>query len=322
MPRLWIQLGVSCLLGLLAPPALAQSSAEFEDPVPSAEPATFPDSWIRADRTEMVTIITREQIEAQRTASVTEVLRMIPGLHIVESGARGGVTSLHMRGGEANYTAVLIDGVQVNDPTNARGGSFDFALLGTENIERIEVMHGPLSAGWPSSAISGAINIVTRRGETDGRTLVDVSAGNDGYYRGLLEANGRDGRLDYSLSLSLVDIGDPMPGSEFKREALAASIGYELSDRARLRGHFRFSDIDRDAYADASGGPRFAPAREVEARDTQFTLAGIGIEYDPTSWWRSRLDLSVFDQDEDLATPPLIDPRGINTNLPPTCSDA
>ena len=320
--RLWLKLGAAFGLALLAPPALAESSADFEDPVPSAEPPAFSESWIRADRTAMVTIITREQIEAQRTASITEVLRMIPGLHVTESGARGGVTSLHMRGGEANYTAVLIDGVRVNDPTNSRGGSFDFALLGTENIERIEIMHGPLSAGWSSSAISGAINIVTRRGETDGRTTLDVSADNDGYHRGLLELNGRDGRLDYSLSFSLGDIGDPMPGSEFKREALTANAGYELSDRVRLRGHFRLSDIEREAFSDASGGPRFAPAREVETRDTRFTLAGIGIEYDPTSWWRSRLDLAVFDQDEDLTTPPLIDPRGINTNLPPTTSDA
>ena len=93
-----------------------------------------------------VTVISRQQIEAQKARSVIDLLRQVPGLHIDQAGARGSVSSVYTRGGDQNFTVVLIDGVKVNDPTNSRGGSFDFSTLNTENIERIEIVRGPLSA--------------------------------------------------------------------------------------------------------------------------------------------------------------------------------
>src|SRR4029453_10984642 len=73
-----------------------------------------------------VTVISREQIETQQVESVTELLRQVPGVHIDQAGARGGVSSVYLRGSDPNFTVVLIDGIKVNDPTNSRGGSFDF----------------------------------------------------------------------------------------------------------------------------------------------------------------------------------------------------
>ena len=93
-----------------------------------------------------MTVITRAEIETSRARSVTELLRQVPGLHIDQPGGRGGVSSLYVRGGDPNFTVVLIDGVKVNDTTNSRGGSFDFATLDVDSIERIEVVRGPLSS--------------------------------------------------------------------------------------------------------------------------------------------------------------------------------
>src|SRR5262245_60534358 len=76
-----------------------------------------------------VTIISRDQIEAQNPRSVVELLSHVPGLHIDQAGDRGGISSVYLRGGDPNFTTVLIDGVKVNDPTNSRGGSFNFSTL-------------------------------------------------------------------------------------------------------------------------------------------------------------------------------------------------
>ena len=57
---------------------------------------------------------------------------------------------------------VLIDGVKVNDPTKSRGCSFDFSMLSTDNIERIEIVRGPLSAVYRSDTLGGVIHIITR----------------------------------------------------------------------------------------------------------------------------------------------------------------
>ena len=109
-----------------------------------------------------VTVISHEQIAAQQATSVTELLRQVPGVHIDQAGARGGISSVYVRGSDPNFTVVLIDGVKVNDPTNSRGGSFDFSTLSTDNIERIEIVRGPLSAVYGSDALGGVIDIITR----------------------------------------------------------------------------------------------------------------------------------------------------------------
>jgi outer membrane receptor for ferrienterochelin and colicin len=90
-----------------------------------------------------VTIITREEIERQQAVTVSEILTQVPGLHVDESGARGGLSSVYIRGGDPNFTAIMIDGIPINDPTNARGGSVDLSSLTPEHIERIEIVRGP-----------------------------------------------------------------------------------------------------------------------------------------------------------------------------------
>jgi len=76
-----------------------------------------------AHMTNSVSIIDAEEIEARGESNFIDLLRGLPGMHVTSPGGSGGTTSVTMRGGEANYTVVLIDGVKVNDPTDTRGGS-------------------------------------------------------------------------------------------------------------------------------------------------------------------------------------------------------
>ena len=92
-----------------------------------------------------VTIITRKDIERQQAVTVSEILTQVPGLHADESGASGGLSSVYIRGGDPNFTAIMIDGIPINDPTNARGGSVDLSSLTPENVEESR-----LYAGQPS----------------------------------------------------------------------------------------------------------------------------------------------------------------------------
>src|SRR5918992_3372731 len=107
-----------------------------------------------------VTVIDREEIESRQITDVQQLLRTVPGLSVTQTGSRGGVTNVFPRGGNANFSLVLIDGVPVNDA----GGAYDFSDLTTDNIERIEVIRGPQSALYGSNAIGGVIQIFTRRG--------------------------------------------------------------------------------------------------------------------------------------------------------------
>ena len=273
------------------------------DDVPAPEERPLAGPSLADESTATVTVITREQIEVRENASVTEILRMIPGIHIDEGGARGGVTSLYTRGADPNYTTVLIDGVRVNDPTNSRGGSFDFALLSTANIERIEVARGALPASWGAKSMVGAINIITRRGEGDSETAVEAWGGSHGFARAEAAAHGEAGAFNYSLALAGVDNGVPQEGSEFHGNTVATRWGYDFSDALQLSGTFRYVDTTREAYRDGSGGPHFSPVRAVEDRDSKITLLGLRAEAQPTDRWRQTLRWGYFDGDEDLFQP-------------------
>jgi vitamin B12 transporter len=111
-----------------------------------------------------LTVITAQDIETQQFRSVPEALSTVPGLNVIQSGGPGGQTSVFMRGTNSNHTKVLIDGIDVGDPSNSNG-AFDYAHLLTSDIEQIEVLRGPQSGLYGSDAIGGVISIITRKGD-------------------------------------------------------------------------------------------------------------------------------------------------------------
>ncbi|MEZ5501504.1 MAG: TonB-dependent receptor plug domain-containing protein [Halioglobus sp.] len=113
--------------------------------------------------TSSVSVLDARQIQALNKTTLADLLKTLPGLLVEEQGGPGGLTAVSIRGGESNFTLVLVDGVPVNDPTNFRGGSFDFANLNPGMIDRIEVVRGAQSAIYGSDALAGVINIITRR---------------------------------------------------------------------------------------------------------------------------------------------------------------
>ena len=82
-----------------------------------------------------------------------DLFRQVPGLQIDQLGGPGGLSSVYIRGSDPNHTLVLIDGVRVNDPTNARGGGYDLSNLDPSNIERVEVLRGAASSVYGADAM-------------------------------------------------------------------------------------------------------------------------------------------------------------------------
>ena len=109
-----------------------------------------------------VTVITSRDIETMKPNSVTDILKTVPGVFITESGA-GGLANLKIRGGKNGMSMIMIDGVQVFDATDM-DNSLDISSIPIENIERIEIVKGPVSASIGSGAMNGAVNIITKKG--------------------------------------------------------------------------------------------------------------------------------------------------------------
>lgn len=266
-----------------------------------------------------VTVITREQIDESHQSSVTELLRQVPGLHIDQPSARGSVSSVYIRGGDPNFTVVLIDGVQVNDPTNNRGGSFDFSTLSTDSIERIEVVRGPLSAIYGSDAMAGVINIITRQGGADTVYGADAAGGRFGYIRSLLEANGMLGVMDYAVSGSYLDIGEPVEGNKFTGKTYYLNFGVPVADNMELRWMLRYADSKAEAFPEDSGGPELAVLRDLEERDIDELTLGFTFMHEPLSWWSYRFKVGIYDRQEDIDSPGVA--PGIGGFVPPNVTD-
>src|SRR5207244_9792736 len=101
-----------------------------------------------SQKTDAVTVITRDQIEAHQWHYVVDALRQVPGLDLVQSGSPGKPTSVFLRGANAEQVLVLLDGVPINNPYF---GGVDFENLVTDNVERIEVLKGPQSSLYGSN---------------------------------------------------------------------------------------------------------------------------------------------------------------------------
>ena len=91
-----------------------------------------------------VTVIDSAQIEREQRRTVPDALKLAPGLNVVQTGGPGGLTSVFIRGTNPNQVKVLIDGIDVSDPSNANG-AFDFGQMLTYDLARIEILRGPQS---------------------------------------------------------------------------------------------------------------------------------------------------------------------------------
>jgi vitamin B12 transporter len=159
--------GISVQGATLAAPRASASRSGEAGSAPSASGSTTAESDASGGVPaytigNAVTVITGEELRAQQIRQVSDALRSLPGVSVSRTGGFGSITQVRIRGGEGNHTLVLIDGVEANNPTD---GELDFSNLSAEDIERIEVIRGPMSALYGSSAVGGVINIITNKGK-------------------------------------------------------------------------------------------------------------------------------------------------------------
>ncbi|HIJ57340.1 MAG TPA: TonB-dependent receptor [Deltaproteobacteria bacterium] len=152
------------------------------------------------------TVITSEDIEAKKQMTVEEVLKGIPGLDVAANGGLGSQTSVFIRGADSKNTLVLVDGVMFNDPSSPTR-SADLGNLTVDNIERIEVVRGPMSVLYGSNATAGVVNIITKKGR--GRPTVHVGAegGSFNTWKVYGDTAGAYKKFNFSVSGSRTETG-------------------------------------------------------------------------------------------------------------------
>lgn len=189
-------LAIALCIPAFGNPALAQAPDQSIPPVVvTATRVPTPDIDIPAG----VTVIDRQEIETHGYNTLVDALQTVPGLRVAQSGGPGGQSSVFIRGTDSDHVLVLRDGMPINDASGS-GGAFNFGVDTLADVQRIEIIRGPMAALYGSGAIGGVINLITRRGTEQGvHWEGDLSGGYPAQVRGSAVASGVEGPVDYAL---------------------------------------------------------------------------------------------------------------------------
>jgi iron complex outermembrane receptor protein/vitamin B12 transporter len=186
-----------------------------------------------------VTVIDSATLDALNKPDVLEALRLVPGAQIVQTGQRGGQASLFLRGGNSNFTKVLLDGM----PSNDIGGAFDFSQLDTAGVDRIEVMRQTNSVVYGSDALTGVVNITTRRGASRVPLFeYSIDGGNLRTFRNSISLGGAVRRFDYFSQYSYFTTDNQTPNSGYHRATYAGRFGVAVGGGTNVSGTLRWVD--------------------------------------------------------------------------------
>jgi vitamin B12 transporter len=208
-----------------------------------------------------VTVLRGSDLQVRGMRTVAQALETVPGAHIVESGGFGGQTSLFTRGGESDYTKVLVDGA----PLNQAGGGIDLAHLTLDNVDRIEIVRGPVSVLYGSDAMTGVVQIFTRTGQGLPRLGADLRAGTYGTTEAALDIGGGSQRIGYSARVSRLSSGGLYSYNNAYRNGVAsARIRWWPDDRTDVNLTYRYGDDIYHFPTDGQGAPVDSNQRSAE----------------------------------------------------------
>ena len=265
-------------------------------PTPSAEIASS------------VTVITAADIENQQRRTVPDVLSTVPGLNVVQAGGPGGQTSVFVRGTNSNHTKVLIDGIEVSDPSNP-GRTFDFGQLLTADIERIEVLRGPQSGLYGADAIGGVISIVTKKGEGPAKAVGRLEGGSFGTFNQTANVSGSQDRFNYAFNvahfrasdtpvtpLALVPLGRIRNDDSYDNVTVSTKLGADVSENLTFNAVARYTDARLDyTGTDFSTFPATAQATRSYTLTHQFFTRGEAVLSAFDGRWKNYFGVNYAD---------------------------
>lgn len=280
-------LTLTILLGLPSSYALAQDVQTLPDIVVSATGLPTDAAQIGSS----VTVITEEQIQRDQRRTLPDLLATVPGLNVVQTGGPGGQTSIFMRGTNADHVKVLVDGIDISDPTAPRR-VFDFGPLMTDDIERVEVLRGPQSGLYGADAIGGVISITTKKGSGPAQWKATVEGGSFGTFNQSTQVSGGTDKTNYAFTfghnrtdstpvtpLDLLAPGEKRNNDFNDNYTYSGKYGAELSDIFSVNLVGRYTDTKlRYTNDDFSNFPNVFPnTTQSDSVSRQFNGLGEGV---------------------------------------------
>ena len=245
-----------------------------------------------------VSVIDRDEIERSGGRTLTEILATRAGIQFSSNGGQGATTSIFLRGTESRHVLLLVDGVRFGSATS---GNPSFNGIPVDQIERIEIVRGPMSSLYGSDAVGGVIQVFTRRGEPGFRPHASATLGSKRFGSIAAGFSGGDERWDYALTAQHqrnrgfsatndhLPFGNYNPDNDgFQQSSIAANVGWKfLPDwQARaivLQSHGRV-DVD-------DGSPPDNPNIDSQAK-VRTQVMGLSVDGQAARLWRTSVRIS------------------------------
>lgn len=176
-----------------------------------------------SDVSRSVKIISAEEIKDSPVNSVADLLAYSAGVDVRQRGVEGVQADVSIRGGSFEQVLVLIDGVPVNDPQT---GHHNMNIpLSMQDIERIEILKGQGSKIFGPDALSGAINIITKKNSGTSVSGM-ISGGQNAFYEGYLGGSANFDNISFRLSADKKKSDGFQPNTDFEFANYTGSLSY------------------------------------------------------------------------------------------------
>ena len=274
----------------------APTLAALADEVPTVVVTAARSPQLLTDTLPHTTVLLREDIERSQALDLPALLAAEAGVQFASNGGRGTATSLFLRGAPSRQVLVLVDGVPLARQDASGQVGIEHVML--DQVERIEVVRGNVSALYGGGAIGGVIQVFTRQGTGTPQASVRIEGGSRGLLHGSAQGSATLGKTQLALGVSgESDQGfstlDPaqIPAANPDRDAyrntsLAFNAAHALADGHRLTAGWVHSDGKLD-YDSA-----FATPADVQTSRTRKDLVSLGSQNQFTQAWASRFNLT------------------------------
>jgi iron complex outermembrane receptor protein len=189
-------------------------------------------------------------IRRRRVVSLSDIVRIAPGVQVRDAGGPGQPGTLRVRGLRADAAAVLVDGMRFRDAASAQGdaGAF-FSNLSFVSADRVEVLRGSGSSLYGTNAVGGVVNVVSAIGGGPFGGEAQVEYGSLGQVRGRGSVSGRaaGGRIAFSAGGLGWDVADGLDGDDAARsEGAQAAVRFQIDSSTSVWARY-FGSRDRVA---------------------------------------------------------------------------
>ncbi len=197
-----------------------------------------------------VSVVTGDEITQYNYDRIEDVFRQVPGVEVQTSGSPGKATTLSIRGGGSQRSLVLIDGLRTASPTL---GATDIAEITIDSIDRIEIVRGPQSTLYGADAITGVVNIITKKGQGAPSASVWVEGGNYNTFREQLNVQGAVGAFNFNVTGSQFNTAGNLPHDDSAQTSVSGRVGYDFPWKGELSltGRYSYLDLELPVFSTA-----------------------------------------------------------------------